>query len=317
MRKNLTENLELRPLLVILGPTASGKTSLAVALAYALGGEVISADSRQVYRGMDLGSGKDLAEYSYCAQAGGQRVDIPYHLIDVADAGEEYNIFRYQQAFDTAYADICRRQKQPVLCGGSGLYLAAALGRKRFVEVPENTALRSSLQDKTDEELARILASYGPLHNHTDTETRERCLRAIEIAENQRVNPAGERVIPTPNLFGICFEPEQLRQRIKFRLEERLQAGMVDEVKNLLARGLKPGQLTYYGLEYKFLTLYVTGQMDYGQMKSELYFAICQFAKRQRTWFRKMEREGWKINWIDGNLSLSEKVDAVRERLFL
>lgn len=315
MRENLTENLELRPLLVILGPTASGKTSLAVALACELTGEVISADSRQVYRGMDLGSGKDLAEYSYRPDPNGPSVDIPYHLINVAEAGEEYNIFRYQQAFDAAYADICRRGRVPVLCGGSGLYLSAALGRKRFVEVPENTELRATLQEKTDEELAHILASYGALHNHTDTETRERCLRAIEIAENQRLNPAEERIMPAPHIFGIHFEPEQLRRRIRQRLQERLQAGMVDEVKTLLAQGLKPGQLTYYGLEYKFLTLYVTGQIGYEQMTSELYFAICQFAKRQRTWFRKMEREGWNITWIEGSLSLSQKLDMIRRKI--
>lgn len=302
MRNDFTKD-GLRPLLVVLGPTASGKTALAVKLAECLGGEVLSADSRQVYRGMDIGSGKDLSEYG----------DIPYHLIDVADAGEEYNLFRYQQAFDTAYADICRRKKIPVLCGGSGLYLAAALGRKRFREVPFNAALRHTLQAKGDTELATLLESYGPLHNHTDTETRERCLRAIEIAEFEARNPAEPRIIPTPYICGISFEPEVLRQRIRHRLEERLEQGMIEEVEALLSQGLKPEQLTYYGLEYKYLTLYIMGKMEREQMIRELYFSICQFAKRQRTWFRKMEREGYAIHWIDGNLSLEEKTQRVAQ----
>lgn len=291
----------LTPLLVILGPTASGKTALAVNLARRLGGEILSADSRQVYRGMDLGTGKDLEEYA----------GVPFHLIDVAEAGEEYNLFRYQQAFDAAYADICRRHRVPVLCGGSGLYLAAALGRKRFRHVPENTALRARLQDKDDEELARLLSSYGPLHNHTDIQTRERCLRALEIAEFERSNPCPERILPPATVFGIRFEPEALRSRIKARLEQRLRQGMADEVRGLLQKGISPGQLTYYGLEYKYLTLYVTGKMPREQMERELYFAICQFAKRQRTWFRKMEKEGCAMTWIDGNAGLEEKTEKI------
>ena len=309
MRSDQTTN-GLLPLLVVLGPTASGKTALAVNLACRLNGEILSADSRQVYRGMDLGSGKDLNEYTLSAPDG-TTVSVPYHLIDVADAGEEYNLFRYQQAFDDAYADICARRKTPVLCGGSGLYLAAALGRKRFREVPFNAPLRQELQTRSDAELASLLASYGPLHNHTDTETRERCLRAIEIAEFERQNPAPERIIPEPVVFGIRFEPEMLRQRIKKRLEERLQQGMIEEVSALLHQGLRPEQLTYYGLEYKYLTLYITGQMERERMESELYFSICQFAKRQRTWFRKMEREGCPIHWIDGNLPLEEKTARI------
>lgn len=300
----------LLPLLVVLGPTASGKTALAVNLAYRSDGEVLSADSRQVYRGMDIGSGKDLSEYTLSAPDG-TTASVPYHLIDVADAGEEYNLFRYQQAFDAAYADICARQKTPVLCGGSGLYLSAALGRKRFRQVPFNAPLREELQDKSDAELAALLASYGPLHNHTDTQTRERCLRALEIAEFEKRNPAPERMLPEPMVFGIRFEPETLRQRIKKRLEERLEQGMIEEVEALLQKGIKPGQLTYYGLEYKYLTLYITGQMERERMESELYFSICQFAKRQRTWFRKMEREGCRIHWIDGNLPLEEKTEKI------
>lgn len=311
MRSDQTTN-GLTPLLVVLGPTASGKTALAVNLAYRSGGEILSADSRQVYRGMDIGSGKDLSEYTLSAPDG-RKVEIPYHLIDVADAGEEYNLFRYQQAFDATYADICARQKTPVLCGGSGLYLAAALGRKRFREVPFNAPLRKELQDRSDAELAALLASYGPLHNHTDTETRERCLRALEIAEFERKNPAQDRILPEPMVFGIRFEPEILRQRIRKRLEERLEQGMIEEVEALLQKGLKPEQLTYYGLEYKYLTLYITGQMERARMESELYFSICQFAKRQRTWFRKMEREGCPIRWIDGHLPLEEKTAQVLE----
>lgn len=300
----------LTPLWVILGPTASGKTALAVHLAYRLNGEILSADSRQVYRGMDIGSGKDLKEYTVAASGGGT-VKIPYHLIDVADAGEEYNLFRYQQAFDAAYADICARRRTPVLCGGSGLYLTAALGRKRFRQVPFNARLREELQHRSDAELEILLASYGPLHNHTDTETRERCLRAIEIAEFERQNPAPERLLPEPVILGIHFDPEVLRRRIRIRLEERLQQGMIEEVETLLSQGLTPGQLTYYGLEYKYLTLYITGQMERERMERELYFSICQFAKRQRTWFRKMEKDGYRIHWIDGSLSLEEKLSQI------
>lgn len=305
MRTPITTSTSLAPLLVILGPTASGKTALAVALARRLQGEILSADSRQVYKGMDIGTGKDLSEY----RAGGE--PVPYHLIDVAEAGEEYNIFRYQQAFDNAYQDICRRGKVPVLCGGSGLYLAAALGKKTFREVPVDSRLRQSLASCSDQELARILASYGPLHNHTDTETRERCLRAIEILEFERQHPLPDRQLPPPAIFGIRFDPETLRERIAVRLEERLRQGMVEEVGNLLGKGLLPSQLTYYGLEYRFLTQYILGELDYSEMKSRLYFAICQFAKRQRTWFRKMEKEGYRIYWIDGRKSLQEKADEI------
>lgn len=305
MRTQDAETAALTPLLVVLGPTASGKTSLAVSLAHALDGEVLSADSRQVYKGMDLGSGKDIEEY----QVNGQKV--PYHLIDVAEAGEEYNIFHYQRAFDKAYADICQRGKTPVLCGGSGLYLAAVLGNRNFQDIPFDADLRKELDTCTLEELAQRLATYGPLHNHTDTVTRERCIKAIEIAEYERRNPVPPRRIPKPLLIGIWFEPEDLRQRIGIRLEERLQAGMVDEVRKLLESGLKPEQLIYYGLEYKFLTRHVIGELSFEDMKTQLYFAICQFAKRQRTWFRKMERDGYEIRWIDGKKSLDEKMTEV------
>lgn len=294
-------------LLGVVGPTASGKTSLAVGLARALDGEILSADSRQVYRGMDIGTGKDLSEYTL----GG--APVPFHLIDIAEAGTEYNLYRYQKDFDAACAAVLARGKTPVLCGGSGLYLCAALGKKDFREVPHNPLLRKELQDKTDAELEQILRAFGPLHNHTDTETRERCLRAIEIQRFEHDNPAPDRQLPPTLLVGIAFEPEILRQRIRARLESRLEEGMVDEVKTLLQKGVTPAQLMYYGLEYKFLTQYIVGELSYADMKENLYHAICQFAKRQRTWFRKMEKDGYEIHWIDGHLPLSEKIKKVLE----
>lgn len=294
-------------ILVVLGPTASGKTSLAVGLARALGGEILSADSRQVYRGMDIGTGKDLSEYT----SGGE--PVPFHLIDIAPAGTEYNLYRYQKDFDAACASVLSRGHTPVLCGGSGLYLCAALGKKNFREVPCNTGLRKELENKTDAELEQILRSFGPLHNHTDTETRSRCLRAIEILQFERLHPAPERQLPPALLIGIAFDPDTLRRRIRARLESRLEEGMVDEVKTLLQSGLTPSQLIYYGLEYKFLTQYITGEISYEEMKENLYHAICQFAKRQRTWFRKMEKDGYKIHWIDGHLPVSEQIKKVLE----
>lgn len=292
-------------LLVVLGPTASGKTSLAVGLARALGGEILSADSRQVYRGMDIGTGKDLREYS----SGG--APVPYHLIDIVPAGTEYNLYRYQKDFDAACDGVLARGHTPVLCGGSGLYLCAAIGRKNFREVPCNTDLRKELEAKTDAELEQILRSFGPLHNHTDTETRERCLRAIEILQFERLHPSPERQPLPALLIGISFEPEILRRRIRARLEARLEEGMVNEVKTLLQAGVTPTQLMYYGLEYKFLTQYITGGLSYADMKENLYHAICQFAKRQRTWFRKMEKDGHAIRWIDGQLPLPERIKKV------
>ena len=294
-------------LLAVLGPTASGKTSLTVGLARALGGEILSADSRQVYRGMDIGTGKDLSEYT----SGG--APVPFHLIDIVPAGTEYNLYRYQKDFDAACADVLSRGHTPVLCGGSGLYLCAALGKKNFREVPTNAALRKELEDNTDAELEQSLRRFGPLHNHTDTETRERCLRAIEILQFERLHPAPDRQLPPALLIGISFDPETLRHRIRARLESRLEEGMVDEVKTLLQSGVTPSQLIYYGLEYKFLTQYITGELSYADMKENLYHAICQFAKRQRTWFRKMEKDGYEIHWIDGHLPVSEKIKKVLE----
>lgn len=278
---------------VVLGPTACGKTRLAVQLAGRLHAEIVGADSRQVYRGMDIGTGKDLAEYVYAG------LPVPYHLIDVAEPGTEYNVFLYQQAFDRIYADLTARGVRPLLCGGSGLYLQSAIGARRFAEVPENTVLRAELRGLTLNELGRRLSLYGPLHNHTDTESEARCVRAIEIAEYEAAHPEAFRRTPPPvYLIGIEVPPDQLRRRIRLRLEERLAQGMIDEVQGLLDGGLRPEQLTYYGLEYKYVTEYLLGKSDRETMETGLYTAICQFAKRQRTWFRGMERKGWQIDWI-------------------
>lgn len=287
----LKDHPQLMP--VVLGPTACGKTRLAVQLAGRLGAEVIGADSRQVYREMDLGTGKDLAEYVYEGRP------VPYHLIDVAEPGTEYNVFLYQQAFDRVYADLVSRGLRPLLCGGSGLYLQSAIGTRRFAEVPENAALRTELKGQTLAELSRRLSLYGPLHNHTDTESEARCVRAIEIAEYEATHPeAFRRTPPQAYLIGIDVPPEQLRRRIRLRLEERLAQGMVEEVAGLLRKGLRLEQLTYYGLEYRYVTDYLQGRSDMDAMREGLYTAICQFAKRQRTWFRGMERKGWAIEWI-------------------
>ncbi len=287
--------LEAHPNLmpVVLGPTACGKTHLAVQLAGRLNAEIIGADSRQVYRGMDLGTGKDLAEYVYEGRP------VPYHLIDVAEPGTEYNVFLYQQAFDRVYAGLRARGVRPLLCGGSGLYLQSAIGARRFAEVPENAALRAELQGLTLAELSRRLSLYGPLHNHTDTESEARCVRAIEIAEYEAAHPDDfRRTPPEACLIGIEVAPDVLRRRIRLRLEERLEQGMVEEVAGLLRKGLQPEQLTYYGLEYRYVTDYLQGRLGLDAMREQLYTAICQFAKRQRTWFRGMERKGWKIDWL-------------------
>lgn len=287
--------IQSRPQLmpVVLGPTACGKTHLAVRLAGRLKAEIIGADSRQVYRGMDLGTGKDLAEYVYEGRP------VLYHLIDVAEPGTEYNVFLYQQAFDRVYADLQARGVRPLLCGGSGLYLQSAIGTRRFAEVPPDAALRAELRGQTLAELSRRLSLYGPLHNQTDTESEARCVRAIEIAEYEASHPDDfRRTPPEVYLLGIEVAPDVLRRRIRLRLEERLEQGMVAEVEGLLANGLRPEQLTYYGLEYRYVTDYLTGRLTKAAMTEQLYTAICQFAKRQRTWFRGMERKGWKIDWL-------------------
>lgn len=291
----LTEHPELMP--VVLGPTACGKTRLAVLLAQQLNGAILSADSRQVYTGMDIGSGKDLEDYLCNGK------EIPYRLIDIVPAGSQYNVFLYQEAFDKAYTEVKEQGLRPILCGGSGLYLQSALGSKKFVLVGENKDLREKLSAESESQLEVVLKGYGSTHNKTDLESRERCLRAIEIAEFEKTHSAEiSRVKPKAYIIGISVEPELLRERIGKRLTERLDAGLIEEVEGLLQSGIKPEQLTYYGLEYKYITEYISGNIESKEkMKNLLFFAICQFAKRQRTWFRGMEKKGWNIDWINAN----------------
>jgi tRNA dimethylallyltransferase len=291
-----------------LGPTATGKTSLAAHFAARANGEVISADSRQVYRGMDLGTGKDYEDYFV------NGIEIPSHLVDIEAAGVHYNVYRFQTDFIKVYEEINNRSKLPVLCGGSGLYLEAVLKNYRLIEVPPNKELRKELEGKTLEELTEILKAMKPqLHNYTDVETDRRAVRAIEIEKYYAENPKDDSVMPNINSLniGIDFDREMRRQRITSRLKQRLDEGMLDEVQKLLDSGLTPEQLIYYGLEYKFLTLHLIGELTFDEMFSKLEIAIHQFAKRQMTWFRGMEKRGTKINWINGHLPMEEKVNEI------
>lgn len=294
-------------LLSVIGPTACGKTALAVRLAAEFGGEVISADSRQVYRGMDIGTGKDMEEYEW------QGKPVSCHLIDVVAAGSKYNVFEYQKDFVRVWEDCRRRGVFPVLCGGSGLYVEAVLKAYKLLAVPVNESLREDLNGKSLEELARILGTYRKLHNTTDVDTVKRAVRAIEIEEYYRMHPKEEGGFPElrPLIVGVEVDREERRRRITERLHARLKNGMVEEVQKLLESGIAPEDLIYYGLEYKYITLYLTGKTDYQTMVDGLNVAIHQFAKRQMTWFRKMEREGMRIRWIDGALPLEEKVERV------
>ncbi len=297
-------------LITILGPTAGGKTSVAANLAFMIDGEIISADSRQVYRGMDLGTGKDYGDYIIKGR------QIPFHLIDIVDAGYEYNVFEYQKDFLKVFEDIRQRGKFPVLCGGSGLYLEAVLNNYKLVQVPHNEELRQKFQDKELDELVEILKTYkNRLHNQTDTENKKRALRAIEIEEYCRNNPDIDTHMPEINslVVGVKFDRLSRRRRITERLKQRLDEGMPDEVQKLLDKGLSPEQLTYYGLEYKFLTWYLTGKMTYGEMFGQLNTAIHQFAKRQMTWFRRMERQGTVIRWLDGYMPMEEKMELIEK----
>ncbi|WP_321309680.1 tRNA (adenosine(37)-N6)-dimethylallyltransferase MiaA [Marinifilum fragile] len=296
-------------LLVVLGATATGKTSLAVNLAKDFKGEIISADSRQIYRGMDLGTGKDIEEYVV------DGAEIPYHLIDIADAGYKYNVFEFQQDFVKAFEDISSRKKLPVVCGGTGMYLEAVLKGYKLIAVPKDQSFRDELESKSLQELEVILRSYKDLHNTSDLETKKRAIRAIEIERYYAANPQIDMDYPemNPLLIGINFDRESRRDRISLRLKERLKSGMVEEVENLLKSGVSAEDLIYYGLEYKFLTQYVTGQITYDEMFSGLEIAIHQFAKRQMTWFRKMERSGSNIHWLDGYMPLDEKIAKVKE----
>jgi len=297
-------------LLTILGPTASGKTSVAAKLALALDGEVISADSRQVYRGMDLGTGKDYADYIIDGK------QIPYHLIDIVDAGYEYNVFEYQKDFLKVFEAVTSRGKLPVMCGGSGLYLEAVLKNYKLIQVPVNEELRNKLEGKSLGELTEILKTYkSELHNQTDIENEKRAVRAIEIEEYYLSHP--EINIGMPDIrslvVGVQFDRQTRRKRITTRLRQRLRDGMLDEVQRLLDSGLTPEQLTYYGLEYKFMTQHLTGELTYQQMFDGLNVAIHQFAKRQMTWFRRMEKQGIEIRWLDGFMPLEEKVAKIVE----
>ncbi len=299
-------------MIAVVGPTACGKTSLAVDLAVALGGEVISADSRQVYRGMDIGTGKDLGEYRR------GDVQVPVHLVDIADAGYKYNLFEFQRDFLVAYNDIMSRGALPVMCGGSGMYVESVLRGYRLIPVPENPALRACLEEKSLEELAAILSTYKSLHNNTDTDTKKRAIRAIEIEEYYAACPVEEREFPKIKALtiGVGVDREVRRNRITARLRQRLQEGLVSEVEGLLARGVTPDQLIYYGLEYKYVTMYVTGQLSYEEMFKSLETAIHQFAKRQMTWFRGMEKRGTEIRWVDMSLPGDERVDLIRNLLY-
>ncbi len=294
-------------LLTILGPTAGGKTSVATRMAYMLDGEVVSADSRQVYRSMDLGTGKDLGDYVV------EGKKIPYHLIDIVDAGYKYNVYEYQQDFIKAFNDIHSRNKFPVLCGGSGMYIEAVLKGYKLIQVPVNEELRAELEQKPTEELITILSSFKKLHNKTDIDTRKRMIRAIEIEKYYAGNPQLDTDYPkiTPLIVGVKFDRKSQRKRITQRLKQRLDEGMIDEVKRLIDQGISAENLVYYGLEYKFITQHITGELSYDEMFKKLETAIHQFAKRQMTWFRRMERNGFIIHWLDGYAPMHDKTNRI------
>ena len=288
-------------LITILGPTASGKTHVAVQLADRLQAEIISADSRQVYIRMNLGTGKDLDEYCVNGHP------VPYHLIDIAEPGTKYNLFEYHKDFLEAYNDITARHKRVILCGGTGLYLESVLRGYRLSPVPQNPELRERLKDKSLAELTDMLSRYKKLHNTTDVDSVQRAIRAIEIADYYEHTPVDDRPFPTLSSYniGIKVDRETRRQRITARLQQRLANGMVDEVKHLLDEGIAPDDLIYYGLEYKYLTLYATGRISYDEMFTQLEIAIHQFAKRQMTWFRGMEKRGIPIHWMEPDEALA------------
>ena len=298
-------------LITILGPTASGKTSLAVALAADLNTEIISADSRQIYKRMDIGTGKDLEEYKY------EDKEIPYHLIDICEPGYKYNLYEYQRDFNVVFQDLRTREKFPILCGGTGLYIETVLKGYSMPQVPENKELREKLKDKTLTELTSILKTYKTLHNTTDVDSCKRAVRAIEIAEFYRNQQPEERKNKPLNSFivGVDIEREARRRKISERLQMRLNSGMVDEVRALLKEGISPDDLIYYGLEYKYLTEYLIGRLSYVEMVSKLEIAIHQFAKRQMTWFRGMERRGFFFFFLDAFLPLDEKIMKIKEQL--
>lgn len=309
-------------MITILGPTASGKTRLAVHLAIHIGGEIISADSRQVYRDMNLGTGKDLEEYT------AHGTTVPVHLIDIRDAGYEYNIYEFQQDFREAYYGIIKRNRTPVLCGGSGMYIESVLTGYRLPDACDDESFIKQLDVKTDQELEAILRNHKTLHNTTDLETRQRMIKAILVAERSGKLPENRPVTFAPaihgafpnrdlkeNVFGVRIPRDIQMKMIEERLEKRLKAGMADEVKHLLDSGIPAERLIRYGLEYRYITLYLTGQMDYATMKRQLNIAIRQFAKRQMTWFRRMERRGVTIHWIDGTESPEEQLGQILQKI--
>ncbi len=303
-------------MVTILGPTASGKTSVAAALALRVGGEIISADSRQVYRRMDIGTGKDLDDYTI------GNTHIPYHLIDIVEPGTKYNLFEYQRDFHDVYGGIVSRGHRPILCGGTGLYIEAVLRGYSLSPVPQNQQLRDSLSAKSLDELTDILIDLKRrtgtnMHNSTDVDTAQRAIRAIEIETYNLEHPMPERCLPSVDsvVIGVEIDRETRRRRISERLRARLDNGMIDEVKGLIDSGIPPESLIYYGLEYKYVTEYVIGQLSYDDMFRSLEIAIHQFAKRQMTWFRGMERRGFTINWVDGTLPLEQRVDEIERIL--
>lgn len=302
----------MQKLITILGPTACGKTTLATHLALQCDGEIISADSRQVYRRMDIGTGKDIDDYHIDGH------DIPYHLIDICEPGTKYNLFEYQQDCLNAYNDIVQRGKQPILCGGTGLYIESVIRGYQLSPVPQNQQLRDSLEGRSLEELTQMLEQLKKqtgttMHNTTDVDSPQRAIRAIEIETYNLQHPTQRRQFPAiPSIiFGLDINRETRRQRISQRLRQRLDNGMVDEIRQILASGVSPDDLMYYGLEYKFVTLYVIGQLSYEQMVHDLEIAIHQFAKRQMTWFRGMERRGLHIHWMDASQPLTQNINQI------
>ena len=299
-------------MITILGPTASGKTDLAAHLAALLNAEIISADSRQVYRGMDIGTGKDLADYTVEGHA------VPYHLIDICEPGTKYNLFRYQQDFLDSYEDIRSRGVLPILCGGTGLYIEAVLKGYSLSPVPQNPDLRTELDGKNLDELTNILVdlkrrNHSVMHNKTDVDSCQRAIRAIEIETYNLTKPTEERQCPPIDslIIGVDIDREERRRKITKRLKERLKAGMIDEVDGLLKRGIPAEDLIYYGLEYKFVTEYLIGKLSYDEMFQQLEIAIHQFAKRQMTWFRGMERRGFTIHWVNAARKMEDKVEEI------
>ena len=304
----------MKQLITILGPTASGKTQLAARLAYELKGEVISADSRQVYRGMTIGTGKDLDDYEVCG------THIPYHLIDICEPGTKYNLFKYQEDFFTVYETLQRKNVQPILCGGTGLYIEAVLKGYHLSPVPQNEQLRSSLEGKTLQELTAILdqlkrQNHSVMHNTTDVDSCQRAIRAIEIETYNLQHPTPERELPPVSslVVGVQIDRDERRRKITDRLRKRLEHGLIEEVRGLLESGIPADDLIYYGLEYKYVTEYVIGRRSYDDMFKNLEIAIHQFAKRQMTWFRGMERRRVRIHWLNAMLPLNVKCDKIKE----